>query len=208
MAPTLKNLHMMTSIILQQFAILACIIIYASIYLTGIRQGRVKPILATWMFLSLASALSFVTNFFETGIGGIGINSFNLIDSTATLIIFLVVARNKNVRKRFTRFEKMCLGVVALIFIGWLVSGQNVIAHLCIQAILIIAYLPTLAHLWRARQNTESLSMWFFDFLGSAIGLIEPLRTLSFLPLVYTIRSALSALAVMTLILRLQYRKS
>jgi len=64
-----------------------------------------------------------------------------------------------------------------------------------------------LAHLWKATKNTETLGGWSFDSLASVIGIIEPLKTMALLPLVYGIRSIVSTLTVIILILRLKYRE-
>ncbi len=118
--------------LLIQIAMTACIITYASIYLVGIQRSKVKPILATWIFMSLATILSFLTDFAETGIAGVLANSFNTVDTLATLIIFAVILCTKDIRKTFTGFETGCLAAVIIVFIGWLLSGQNVVAHLSI----------------------------------------------------------------------------
>src|SRR3989344_4966623 len=192
---------------LIQLAIVACIVVYASFFLRGMSRGTVRPVLATWLFLSLATILSFITNFAESGARGLLANSFNMIDTLAVWIISLVVIFHKDTRTQFTRFEKWCLGVVVVIFIGWLISGQNVMAHLSIQAILVIAYLPTLHKLWLATKNTESLGGWSFDCLASVFGIVEPLQTVAVLPLVYVIRSIVSTLSVIFLILRIKFLK-
>lgn len=184
-----------------------CIIVYVAIYLVGIKNGSVRPVLATWLFFSLATILSFFTNYRETGLAGLSANAFNMVDTFATFIIFLFVVLKKDTNRKFNKFEDGCLFAVFLIFIVWLLSGQNVLAHLSIQAILVVAYLPTLFHLWKAEKNTESLSMWSFDSLAAMLGTIEPLRTLTFLPLVYGIRAVLSTWAVIVLILKLKYKK-
>ena len=197
---------LMTSLI--QIAIIACIAMYASIYLLGIKRGTVKPVFATWLFLSIATALSLVTNFSESGIQGLLQNSYNIVDTLATLLIFSFVLIKKDLRKNFTVFEKVCLGTVAVVFIAWLLSGQNVIAHLCLQIILVISYLPTLVHLWNAHESTEPLSTWSLNTLAALFGIVEPLKAFDLLPLIYGIRSIVSCLAVIFLTVRLRLRKS
>jgi hypothetical protein len=191
---------------IPQILMIICIFAYVSIYLIGIKKGKVKPVLASWLVLALATILSGITNFRETGVNGLLANSFNLIDTFAILIIFLVVLLKKETKKQFNKFEKNCLTTVLVIFIIWIISGQNILAHLAIQVILIIAYLPTLIHLWKATENTESLSTWSFDSAASVLGIIEPLRTMAFLPLVYGIRAVISTLTVVVLIIRLKYK--
>lgn len=191
---------------LPQIIMVICIIIYAGIYLVGIKRGTVKPILATWLFLSLATLLSIVTDFKETGVHGLLANAFNIADTFAVLVIFIVVLFRTDTRRTFNQFEKWCLGLVVFIFIAWLLSGANIVAHLSIQAILVLAYLPTLVHLWKAIKNTEALGTWSFDCLASLFGLYEPLRTGQLLPTVYGVRSVVSTLLVIILILRIKYK--
>lgn len=192
---------------LPQILMTLCIAIYVVIYIVGIKKGRVKPVLATWLFFALATILSFITDFRESGVHGLLANAFNIVDTCATMLLFLVIVFRKDTNKTFNKFEKNCLMTVILIFVLWVLSGENVLAHLSIQAILIIAYLATLVHLWNATENTESLSMWSFDCAASALGTIEPFRVMALLPLVYGIRATFSTLAVIILILRLKYKK-
>lgn len=181
--------------------------LYTAIYLWGIRKGTVKPVLATWLLFAFAAILSFCTDFAETGTEGIRANFFNLADSCAILIVLVVILCRKDRRTSFTLFERCCIGASFFIALLWFVSGQNVIAHLSIQGILFIAYIPTWRHLWTSVTNTESLWMWFFDFVASVLGLIEPLRTMSLLPLVYTSRAVICTLLVVILVLRVQQKE-
>lgn len=187
---------------------IVCIIVYLSFYLVGIKKGKVKPILATWIFILFATLLSIITNFKQSGVNGLFSNAYNIVDAFATLTIFLVVLFNKETRRGFTFFEKWCLSIVVFIFIVWTITGQNILAHLSIQAIMVVAYLPTVVYLWKATKNTESLGKWSFSFLASILGLIEPVKTLDLLPLVYGVRSAISTLTVVILILRLNNKNS
>lgn len=166
-----------------------------------------RPILATWLLFAFATLLSFLTDYAEAGLPGFYANFYNIADTIVTFGIFLVVVSNKNTRKEFTVFEKCCLGAVSIIFVFWAVSRQNIAAHLAIQLILVIAYLPTLLHLWQSKKNTESLSMWIFDCLASFFGTIEPLRLVAPLPLIYGIRSVISTFAVVVLVIRVRCRE-
>ncbi len=189
-------------------AITLCIAIYVAFYLWGIRRGTVKPILATWGLFAIAVILSFITDLSEYGVQGIAANFFNLADSFAVFLILAVILLRKDTRRTFTLFEKWCIGASLLMALVWLVSGQNVLVHLSVQLILVIAYVPTLQHLWSGTQNTESLPMWFFDFLASFLGVIEPLRTGSLLPTVYGIRAVICTFLVMIAIVTVQYKKN
>lgn len=191
---------------LPQIIMFLCVLAYTVIYLVGIKNGKVKPVLATWIFFSFATFLSIVTNFKESGVQGLLANSYNLVDTLSVFVICLVIIFKKDSRKVFNKFERWCLGSIIFIFIAWLITGQNILAHLAIQAILIIAYLPTLLQLWKATENTESIGMWSLNCVASSFGLVEPIKTMSFLPIVYGSRSVISTFIVVVLILRLKYK--
>ena len=193
---------------LPEILMTLCVVAYAVIYIVGIKRGKVKPILATRIFLLSAIILSALMNFRQSGIHGLLTNALNIVDIFATFSIFLVTVFHKNTRKKFTKFEKICLGVIILIFLVWIISGQNILAHLSIQAILVVAYLPTVIHLWKSNENTESLGAWFLDFIASILGIVEPLKVLAFLPLIYVIRSIISTFVVIILILRIKWNNS
>jgi len=189
---------------LPETAMTLCVVGYATIYIAGIKRGKVKPILATRIFLLSAIILSALTNYRQSGIHGLLANGLNVIDTLATLSIFLVTVFHKDTRKKFTGFEKICLSTLIFIFLVWIISGQNILAHLSIQAILVVAYLPTVTHLWKSKKNTESLGAWFLDFVASVLGIMEPLKIMDLLPLVYVIRSIISTFVVIVLILRIK----
>lgn len=182
------------------------IVIYCGIYLHGIFKGKIKPILSTWLLLLFATILSFLTDYKETGRDGLFSNAFNMIDGFATLSIFLVVLFYKDTRKKFSLFEKRCLFATFLIFIFWIISGENILSHLAVQVILVIAYFPTIIHLWHAKKNTESLSMWTINCVAAAFGTIEPIRSMSLLPLVYGLRAVVCTLTVALLVFRLKLK--
>ena len=188
-----------------EILIVLCVAIYVAFYLVGMSRGKVKPVLATWLFFSFATVLSFIMDFRQTGLAGVASNLFNVVDMVAVSGLFILILFRKDTRRTFNNFEKICIATV-VIFIGWLISGQNIAAHLAIQGILLIAYLPTLVHLWKAEVNTESLGTWSFDCLASVFGIIIPIATHDFLPIVYDARSILSTLAVILLIFRLKYK--
>lgn len=186
--------------------IIVCILAYFTIYLRGILAGKVKPVLATWLFLSLAVVISFVTNFHQTGVSGISANFFNLTDSFAVIAIFFIVLFRKDTRRSFNVFEKWCIAIVIAILAMWLISGSDIITHLAIQLILVVAYLPSLVKLWHAKENTEALGTWAIDCLASALGLILPIMQADTLPIVYGLRSVISTFLMVVFIVRIKIR--
>lgn len=190
---------------LPQIIIFICVLASTLIYIKGIKNNTVKPILATRIFLLLAFLLTFLTNYSQTGVHGLMANMFNILDVLSILATFIAMALSKNNHRKWTKFEKICLYIVVFIFLIWIVSGQNILSNILVQIILVIAYLPTLIHLWKSRENTESLGAWSFDFFASIFGMIVPLLTMDLLPLIYGVRSAISTFAVIVLILRIKF---
>ena len=187
--------------------IFICIATYLVIYLNGIRSGKVKPTLSTWIFFAFAGVLSFITDFRETGVAGLFANSYNILDTSGVFVtLSFIFLFQKNINKKFNKIEKWCLTAVIIIGVLWLLSGQNVLAHLSIQLILLISYIPMFVHLWKANENTESLSMWSIDSLASAVGCIKPILSMDLLPAVYGLRSAVSTFTTVLLILRLKHK--
>ncbi len=184
-----------------------CILVYFLVYIKGIIKGTAKPVLATWLFFSIATSISFFANFNLTGTSGISANFFNLIDSFSVITIFIIVLFRKDTRRTFSNFEKYCIGAVVAVLVLWLLIGKDFMTHLTVQVILVIAYLPSLVKLWRSRDNTEPLGTWLFDFFASVLSLIIPVRTGDTLPIVYGVRSTISTLLMVLFILRNRYLK-
>jgi len=191
---------------LPQIVIFFCVLSSTLIYIKGIRNNTVKPILATRIFLLLAFLSSILTSYKQTGAHGLLANMLNIVDFLSILATFFAMIFSKNKNRKFTKFEKICLYFVILIFLIWIITKQNILANILIQIILVIAYLPTLIHLWKSQENTESLNAWSLDFLASIFGMIIPFQTMDLLPLIYGIRSTVSTFAVAVLILRIKFK--
>ena len=192
---------------LPQIIIFICVLASTLIYIKGIMNNTVKPILATRVFLLLAFLLSAITSFKQTGLHGLMPNMLNLVDFLSVLATFFAMAMSKNENREFTNFEKFCLYFVILIFLIWIITKQNILANILIQIILVIAYLPTLIHLWKAQTNTESLGAWSLDFCASIFGMIAPFQTMELLPLIYGIRSTISTFTVIIFTLCLKHKE-
>ncbi len=191
---------------LPDIVIISCTIPALYIYLRGIKSGRTTPVLSTWIFFAFATFLSVVTDFRETGFHGLFSNSYNIIDALGTFLILVFILFQKNTSKKFNKLEKGCLIAVFVIFILWLISGQNILAHLSIQLIMFIAYFPMVTHLWKTKEDKEAISWWANDCFISLVGCINPIINKDLLPIVYGLRSAISTFITVLLILRLKYK--
>jgi len=198
---------MVETIIRDQRAMIACIIVYGSIYVHGIVKGTIKPLLSTWLFISIAVVLSFMTNFADTGLAGLSNNMYNIIDGACSLIIFLSVLFSLHTNRKFDRFELVLLGCVALIGIVRYFTSYNELAHILIQIISTIAYIPTVKKLRWASYHEDSIAMRTINMIGSALGTIQPLLHNDTLPLLFAWRWRLCTMVVLFCLLRIEYHK-
>lgn len=191
----------------DQRAMIACIIVYGSIYVHGIIKGTIKPLLSTWLFISIAVVLSFMTNFADTWWAGLSNNMYNIIDGTCSLIIFLSVLFSVYTNRKFDKFELILLGCVMGIGIMRYTTSYNALAHMLIQIISTIAYIPTVKRLRWASSHEDSVAMWTINMIGSALGTIQPLLHNDTLPLLFAWRWRLCTMVVLICLLRIEYHK-
>ena len=171
-------------------------------YVWLLRQGRIRPALAMWVFFTIATVGSLATYLAE-GDYGLLDNILNTADLFLVSTVALAIARYGDRSTRFTRFDFGCLAAVALILVAWGLSRQHVAAHLAIQAILVIAYIPVVHRLWEAERNTESYVMWIGLMIAPLIGLLSSRGTLA---TVYAIRSSVCPALLLLLMLRTTVR--
>ncbi len=128
-------------------------------YIWLIRKGRISPALAMWVFFTVATVGSLLTYLAEGDFGLLD-NILNTADIALVGSISVVLFLWGDKSARFGRFDLGCLGAVLVILAVWAITRQHALAHVSIQAILVIAYFPVVKRLWRANRNTESFTMW------------------------------------------------
>ena len=132
-------------------------------------------------------------------------NILNTADFFLVSVVALAILRYGDRSTRFTRFDFGCLAAVALVLVAWGLSRQHVAAHLAIQTILVIAYIPVVRRLWHAERNTESYVMWLGLMIAPLFGLLSSKGTLA---AVYAIRSSVCPALLLLLMLRTTLRTS
>jgi hypothetical protein len=198
----------MSSISLDQILMIWCVLTYLIIYLYHIIQWSVKPVLSTWTFISIAVVLSFLTNFGLHGWSGISNNLFNVIDGMGAILIMSLVMLMKTTDRRFDRTELILLISVIGIWIIRYITSYNVIAHMLIQCILVLAYIPMIKKLRKMHIHNESLAMRGINLVGSCLWMIQPALHQDILPLLYAGRSVLCVWCVFILLLRIEKKSS
>ncbi len=168
-----------------------------------IRQGRISPALAMWVFFTIATVGSLLTYLGE-GIYGPLDNILNTADIMLVGGVALWIAFFGDKSTRFTRFDLACLVVVAGIVATWAMTRQHLIAHSAIQAILVIGYFPVVRRLWKTDRNTESFTMWIGLMIAPAFSLLSSRGVLA---TVYAARTMVCTGLLLLLMVRAERRR-
>jgi hypothetical protein len=167
-----------------------------------IRQDRIRPALAMWVFFTIATVASLLTYLAE-GEYGLLDNILNTADIGLVGVVSIWIAVFGHRSARFTRFDVGCLVAVLLIVAGWAVTRQHVAAHVLIQAIMAIGYLPVIRRMWAASRNTES----FVVFAGLLIApIFSLLSSRGALATLYAVRAMACTGGLLILMARLEWR--
>jgi len=167
--------------------------------------GKITPVLATWLLLSLTSAIGIWTYFKSEGIKRDAItNIANTVDviSSWSILLFLVFFGQK-IRYTFTPFEVFCVGTSVVILLYWKISRKAKIANFAINALLVIGYLPTIVGLYNSTINTEDFSFWIIVLTSRVVAFYNPIKEKDYLALLYASRSAILAGVVLGLMIRI-----
>jgi hypothetical protein len=168
-----------------------------------IKRGRIQPALAMWVFFLLAIATSLVTYIKHGNMDWQGsiLNATDLFLASSVVIAILLYGDKSS---RFSKFDLLCLGLVALIMIFWFLSGAHFITNMLIQAILVIAYFPVIDRMLKTKKNTESFTGWIGMLLAAIFSLFSIEGTLAW---IYSLRAIISITLLMGLMLYFQRRK-
>jgi hypothetical protein len=173
-------------------------------YVGLIREKRIQPALAMWVFFTIAVVGSFVT-FLSEGAHGPLDNILNTSDMALVGCVTIAILLFGDKTSRFTRFDFGCLGAVAAILVFWGFTRQHAAAHLAIQAILVIAYFPVVKRIWQAERNTESFAAWIGMLLAAALSLLSSEGRLA---TVYSVRAVACTSLLLLLMIRAKRRES
>ena len=171
-------------------------------YAWAIRRKRIQPALAMWVFFTIAVVGSLVTYLSEGAHGPLD-NILNTSDIALVSLVSVAILLYGEKNSRFTRFDLGCLGAVAAILIFWGFTRQHAVAHLAIQAILVIAYVPVVKRIWRADRNTEPFAAWIGMLLAAALSLLS---SKGWLATVYAVRAVVCTSLLLALMTRAHVR--
>jgi hypothetical protein len=184
-------------------AVIATNVLIGLRYTWLIRKGRISPALAMWVFFTIAVAGSLLTYLAEGNFGLLD-NILNTADIALVGSISVIIFLWGDKSTRFSRFDLGCMIAVLVILTVWIITRQHAVAHVLIQAILVIAYFPVVKRLWGANRNTESFSMWIGLLLAPVFSLLSSKGTLA---TVYAVRAIVSTALLLMLMIRTEIRQ-
>ncbi|MGC9341100.1 MAG: hypothetical protein ACP5E3_00215, partial [Bacteroidales bacterium] len=168
-----------------------------------LRKNEIKPSLAMWTFFSLAVGMSLLT-FLKDGNFSYLDNILNTTDLIMVVSVALGIYFMGDKSARFNKFEKLLLAIVGVIIIFWIITQNHFVSNILIQAILVIAYIPVVSRMSKARENTEPFSVWFLLLLAPIISLISMKGDLA---AYYTWRAIFCTSALLILMFRIELKK-
>ena len=190
---------------MREFSMIVVVLI--NVFIT-IRYGwliwrqKIKPSLATWTFFGIAVGGSLVTYLLE-GDYRPWDNILNTADVGLVVSVIAAILLWGDRSSRFNRFDRGCLIAVLIIVAFWLVTRNHVVAHLLIQAIMVVAYFPVASRLWRSDQNTESFVAWIGMMVAPMVALLS---SKGILAAVYSLRAIVSIAVLLVLMVRAELR--
>lgn len=176
---------------LKEFSVISVVLINSFLTIRSfilIKQRKIQPALAMWLFFTIAVALSLIT-FKSSGDLRFIDNILNTTDLVYVLTVTIAIWIYGDISTKFDKFDLICLGAVFIIFIFWILTQNHFISNLLVQFILVIAYFPTIKRFIKTKKNTESFTIWILMLVVSSISLLS---TSGLLATVYSLRAVIS----------------
>lgn len=167
-------------------------------------KKRSKPALAMWFFFSIAVTISLIT-YLKDGNYGLNDNALNSLDFILTIFVTIAIMALGDRTTWFNKFDLGCLVAVLLIVVFWLVSHNHWATNIAVQFILVIAYLPVISRMMKAKENTEPFSVWIALMLAPIFSLMTSKGELA---AVYAIRAIVCTGFLLALMIRIEIRKN
>lgn len=176
---------------LKEFSVISVVLINSFLTIRSfilIKQRKIQPALAMWLFFTIAVAISLIT-FKSSGDLRFIDNILNTTDLVYVLTVTIAIWIYGDISTKFDKFDLICLGAVFIIFIFWILTQNHFISNLLVQFILVIAYFPTIKRFIKTKKNTESFTIWILMLVVSSISLLS---TSGLLATVYSLRAVIS----------------
>jgi len=129
-------------------------------------------------------------------------NILNSVDVIYVITVSVAIAIFGDKSSKITRFDLVCLFVVALIVVFWLFTQNHLVTNFMIQTILVIAYFPVVKRLFETRVNTEPFLIWGGMLIAPVLSLLS---SKGLLATVYSVRAIICVGSLLLLMLWIEY---
>ena len=190
---------------------LATITVIVLVFYVGVRyclkllHGDIIPRVATWLIFEVGVAMSLASYLAgnDHSLAKAALNAADCIQVTVILLALLFVQKGKKIQ--FTPSERLSLWLAGGATAAWLLTKTGWIGFVGFQAVMSVAYLPTLENLWRWKPGRppEPMEKWGINIVIALTGmLIDVTGRHDYLAMVYPLRALILCVLVVVLILR------
>ena len=120
-------------------------------YCTKLVRRQIAPRLATWLIFEVGVLMSLAAYFASPG-HSLAKAALNATDAVmVTVILLLVLVKQKGRKAQLTKNEGMCLLIACLAAALWLFTRTGWVGLKGFKVVMSVAYLPTLESVWKWR---------------------------------------------------------
>ncbi len=143
-------------------------------YCTKLVRGEIAPRLATWLIFEVGVLMSLAA-YLASPDHSLTKAALNATDAVmVTVILVLVLIKQRSRSSQFTKNERICLFVACLAAALWHFTRTGWVGLIGFQAVMSVAYLPTLESVWKWRPGPppEPMDKWSINMLIAVIGIV------------------------------------
>ena len=146
-------------------------------YCVKLMRKQAHPRIATWLIFELGVVMSLVATFASRDHSVVKA-ALNLTDFVVvTVILAALFFEQRGEKISFTRNEWACLLIAAVTMVLWAVTRTAWVGVVGFQVVMVVAYLPTVEHMWRWRvgRSPEPVETWATNAVAALIGVVVAL---------------------------------
>lgn len=163
------------------------------------------PRVATWLIFEIGVAMSLAA-YFASNDHSIVKAALNLTDAVVvTVILALLFMERRGERLRFTQNEMLSLAIACITVAVWAISKSAWIAFAGFQAVMSVAYIPTIENVWRWRPGRppEPVETWSINAVAALIGVgVDLTGSRDYVAMLYPLRAFILCMTIVVLVAR------
>ena len=183
-------------------------------YLTA--KQKIKPVLASWIIITVSLLLAFATflktievNFIDSLINNI-IVAVGFPQALVVLgFIYFTYKKKKDFKIKFKPVQKASL-LGSVVIVGfWIITKDPRASYIINQGLMLVGVFPTAWHLWKdAKENTEDVVFWVALLITALFAIYPAFVGGELLAKIYIFRSVPSTALIIFLMLRIERKNN